>query len=195
MTKNPLNSPEKILSDDPVMSRLIETHDPPRIGKNPIFFSLVRAVISQQLSETAASTIFKRLSAVSEISPSVLSVLDVDTFRTCGISSQKARYIKGIAEAALNVELENIDHLNDEDAIKALVKLKGVGRWTAEMILIFSLGREDVWPTDDAGLLRAAKALYGTQSVDEFVVLGGRFKPYRTHAAWYLWRALDISKK
>jgi len=181
----------KILSADPVMKKLVDSHDPPRIGKNPIFFSLVRAVISQQLSEAAASTIFKRLSAIAAITPETLSSLDVDTFRTCGISSQKARYIIGIAEAALSGQLENIDNLSDDDAIRALVELKGVGRWTAEMILIFSLGREDVWPCDDAGLLRVAKKLYGFQDVTGFIDLGERFRPYRTHVAWYLWASLD----
>jgi DNA-3-methyladenine glycosylase II len=193
MTKSLIKSAVEMLTADPVMKKLVESHDPPRIGKNPIFFSLVRAVISQQLSEAAASTIFKRLSAIAAISPDTLSTLDVDTFRTCGISSQKARYIIGLADASLSGQLENIDNLNDEDAIKALVTLKGVGRWTAEMILIFSLGREDVWPCDDAGLLRVAKKLYGLQDVAGFITLGERFKPYRTHAAWYLWASLDKS--
>ena len=71
------------------------------------------------------------------------------------------------------------------------MSLKSVGRWTAEMILIFSLGREDVWSCDDAGLLRAAKNLYGIHGVDDFIALGERFKPFRTHAAWYLWSSLD----
>lgn len=191
MAKCQISPPEKILATDPVMRKLIAAHDPPSIGKNPIFFSLVRAIISQQLSEAAASTIFKRLSALSEISPVALASLDIESFRSCGISSQKAGYIKGISEAALAGQIDDINHLNDDDAIKALVKLKGVGRWTAEMILIFSLGREDVWPSDDAGLLRAANKLYGTQNVDEFVALGERFKPFRTHLAWYLWCSLD----
>ena len=94
-----VSSFKKILSADPVMKKLVDSHDPPRVGKNPVFFSLVRAVIGQQLSEAAASTIFKRLSAVSEISPTALAALDIEAFRSCGISSQKARYIVGIAWA------------------------------------------------------------------------------------------------
>jgi len=125
------------------MRDLVAAHDPPRIGKNPVFFSLVRAVISQQLSETVASTIFKRLSAIVEITPSALIALDAEIIRGCGISSSKVGYIKGISQAALDGALDNVDSLPDDEAIKALVKLKGVGRWTAEMILIFSLGRED----------------------------------------------------
>ncbi len=185
------SSPAKVLSADPVMRDLIAAHDPPRIGKNPVFFSLVRAVISQQLSEAAASTIFKRLCAVAEITPDALTALDAEMIRGCGISSSKVGYIKSISQAALDGALDNIEALSDDEAIKALVKLKGVGRWTAEMILIFALGREDVWPCDDAGLLRAANKLYGVNGVSEFNVLGERFKPYRTHVAWYLWRSLS----
>ncbi len=180
-----------ILSADSVMKKLVDAHEPPRIGRNPIFFSLVRAVVSQQLSEAAASTIFKRLSDITEITPDALSHLDTEAFRACGISFRKADYIKGIAGVALQGKLEHVADLSDQDAIKELCKLKGVGRWTAEMILIFSMGREDVWPVDDAGLLRVAKNLYSVLDVNGFIELGERFKPYRTHAAWYLWASLD----
>lgn len=182
---------KSILSADPIMRELVTLCPPPRIGQNPVFFSLVRAIISQQLSEAAASTIFKRLSAISEITPDALVVLDVEAFRGCGISSAKSGYIKSISQSAIEGYLDNIETLSDDEAIKALVKLKGVGRWTAEMILIFALGREDVWPSDDAGLLRAARMLYGVQDVEAFIELGVRFKPYRTHAAWYLWGSLS----
>ena len=127
MAKGRKSCSSKVLCADPVMKKLVDSHDPPRIGKNPVFFSLVRAVISQQLSEAAATSIFKRLSAIAAITPETLSSLDVDTFRTCGISTQKAHYIIGIAEAALSGQLENIDNLSDEDAIKAHVKMKEVG--------------------------------------------------------------------
>jgi DNA-3-methyladenine glycosylase II len=190
MAKSLMSSPENILSADIVMKGLMAILSPPAIGRSPIFFSLVRAIISQQLSVAAASTIFKRLSAISEIAPATLLALDLDTFRECGISSQKAGYIKGIAEATLSGRLDSIGDLADEEAIKSLVKFKGVGRWTAEMILIFALGREDIWPCDDVGLLRAAKMLYGVDDVGGFITLGESFKPYRTHAACYLWASL-----
>jgi DNA-3-methyladenine glycosylase II len=131
------------------------------------------------------------LCVIAEITPDALIALDMESIRGCGISSSKVGYIKSISQAALNGTLNDIKTLSDEEAIKALVQLKGVGRWTAEMILIFALGREDVWPCDDAGLLRAAKKLYGVQGVSEFNILGERFKPYRTHVAWYLWCSLD----
>jgi DNA-3-methyladenine glycosylase II len=184
-------APVSVLSSDPIMLRLIEKHDPPKIGKTPIFISLIRAVISQQLSDAAASTIFKRLKDQADIAPNTLIDLDIEAFRSCGISKAKTGYIKLIAEATLAGHLENIELLPDDEVIKALTNLKGVGCWTAEMILIFALGREDVWPSDDAGLIRAAKRLYGIQSVVEFIALGDRFKPYRSLAAWYLWCSLD----
>jgi len=180
-----------ILSNDAVMRELINVHDTPRIGKTPIFTSLVRAVISQQLSEAAASTIFKRLKGLADIIPTVLIELDIEAYRSCGFSNAKASYVKSISQATLDGYLDNIDHLPDDEVIKTLTKLKGVGRWTAEMILIFALGREDIWPCDDAGLIRSAKSLYGIQHLDEFMSIGDRFKPFRSHAAWYLWCHLD----
>jgi len=183
-----------ILATDPVMKELMALHPPPRIGHNPIFFSVVRAIISQQLSEAAAATIFKRLKAIVAIEPEPLAALDTEVFRSCGVSGRKVDYIKSISISTMNGVLDKLESLNDDDAIKALVTLKGIGRWTAEMILIFSLGREDVWPCDDAGLLRSAKKLYGTASLDEFIELGERFRPFRTHAAWYLWASLDTSR-
>ncbi len=94
----------------------------------------------------------------------------------------------------MNDALDELESLNNDEAITSLVRLKGVGRWTAEMILIFFLGREDVWPCDDAGLMRAANRLYGTANLQEFIELGERFRPFRTHAAWYLWASLDNQK-
>jgi DNA-3-methyladenine glycosylase II len=108
------------------MRELVEAHDFPQIVKVPIFISLVRAVISQQLSEAAASTIFKRLSATTEILPGTLSSLDIGAYRQCGISSRKAEYIKGIAEAVLKEEIGHIADLNDDDAIKVLLSRKGL---------------------------------------------------------------------
>lgn len=179
-----------ILCADPIMRTLVEKYDPPKIGMTPIFTSLTRAIISQQLSEAAASTIFTRLKNLSAIEPYELLNIDIESYRSCGISRAKASYIQSVSQAALDGHIDNIDTLPDDEAIKALTKLKGVGRWTAEMILIFALGREDVWPTDDAGLLRAAKMLYDTQSIDDFIRLGERFQPYRSHVAWYLWCSL-----
>lgn len=184
-------NPISLLSNDPTMKVLVEKYDPPSLGETPIFISMVRAIISQQLSDAAASTIYKRLSNLSDITPTALQELDIERFRSCGISKAKADYIKSVSQAAAKGHFDNLDCLNDNEIIKALTRIKGVGRWTAEMILIFAIGREDVWPTDDAGLIRAAKNLYGILNVEEFIALGDRFKPYRSHVAWYLWCSLE----
>ena len=118
-------------------------------------------------------------------------MLDVESFRSCGISRQKASYIKSISDAALNEELNNIEDQSDDELIKALMKFKGVGIWTAQMVLIFACGREDVWSSKDSGLMRSARNLYNVQSEEEFISLGERFRPYRSYASWYLWSAID----
>lgn len=184
-------SPVNILSRDPIMRRLVHVHKPFAGGKTPVFTSIVRAIISQQLSDAAASAIYKRLRDSAKITPDALRILKTESFRACGISGQKASYIKEISRAAKAGSLNNIRKLADDDAIKTLVGLKGVGNWTAQMVLIFALGRDDVWPHDDAGLIRAAKNLYGIKKADDFISLGDRFRPYRSFAAWYLWCSLD----
>jgi len=185
-------NPKTVLVRDAVMRSLMEIHEPPVIGRSPVFISLVRGIISQQISEAAAASIYKRLKAQSDITPAALLELSPETIRSCGISKPKVGYIHAIAQSVLAGHLENLEELPDEEAIQKLVQLKGVGRWTAEMILIFALGRDDVWACDDAGLRRAARKLYGcSETVEDFRALGERFVPYRSHAAWYLWCSLD----
>jgi len=185
------SDPQKTLVSDPVMADLVARYEPPAFGGAPLFEALVRAVISQQLSKAAAATIFKRLAALTEIAPAPLLLLSPDEFRACGLSRPKAGYIHAIARAALDGALKGVENLADDEALARLVRLQGVGRWTAEVILIFALGRDDIWAVDDAGLRRAARRLYGAESAAEFVALGERFAPWRSHAAWYLWCSLE----
>ena len=180
-----------VLSKDPTMRGLVDTCNPVSIGKSALYEALIGSVISQQLSESASATIYKRLKALSPITPEALSVLEVDSYRSCGISRQKAGYLKSISEAALNGELDNIIDKHDHEIIDALTKIKGVGIWTAQMVLIFACGHQDIWASKDVGLLRAARKLYDIQTVEEFIELGERFRPYRSHAAWYLWCVVD----
>lgn len=173
------------------MASLIEKYEQPNFGSFPIFPSLVRSIISQQLSGVAASTIYERLKKISDISPESLLDVDVDQLNACGISRQKIFYIKNTSRASIAGLLYKIDELPDDEVVKILTKIKGIGRWTAEMTLIFSLGRKNVWPLADSGLLRAAKILYGVINCEQFFFLGNQFVPYRSYAAWYLWRFLD----
>ncbi len=183
-----------VLSKDPVMRRLVDTYGIVTIGRNPIFVTLVRAVISQQLSDTAASAIYCRLRQMTEITPDAVLCLTPDAFRSCGIGTKKADSIRAIALAARSGELERVSKLPYEEVMQQLLTIPGVGRWTAQIVLIFGLGRRDVWPRDDVRLQRAARNLYGITGQDELIALGARFRPYRSHAAWYLWRSLSPRK-
>jgi DNA-3-methyladenine glycosylase II len=179
------------LSQDPIMRRLVDTYAPVSIGNQPLFSALVRAVISQQLAEAAAETIFSRLKSLAALTPEALLALDIDSIRACGISARKAESIQDISRAAQAGDLDYLTVIPYDDVLAKLLKLKGVGLWTAQMVLIFALGREDVWPDNDAGLLKAARRLYNVQDPAGFIALGERFKPYRSHAALYLWCSLD----
>lgn len=173
------------------MRRLVDSYGAVRIVGKPIFTTLVRAVVSQQLSEAAASTILRRLQEMTPLTPDALLRLEPATFRKCGISSPKAECLRAISLAAQDGELDRIGKLPYDDVMQHLLRIRGVGRWTAQIVLIFGLGRKDVWPHDDVRLQRAAKSLYGTAGPDELMGLGEKFRPFRSYAAWYLWRSLS----
>ncbi len=158
------------------------------ISKLKYFEDLVDAICSQQLSGKAAKTIFGRVkSLLVKITPkNILSKTDQE-LRDCGLSWQKVSYIKDLTNKTVNGELQvkKLDKLNDEEVIAELVRVKGIGRWTAEMFLMFSLGRADILPKDDLGINKALKNLeIGAKDTENW-------KPYRTVASWYLWRSLE----
>lgn len=158
------------------------------IKKSKYFEDLVDAICSQQLSGKAAKTIFKRVkSLLVKITPeSILSKTD-QQLRDCGLSWQKVSYIKDLANKTVSGDLSiaGLDKLSDEEVIVELIKVKGIGRWTAEMFLMFSLARPDILPKDDLGINKALKNLKIVENDTE------KWKPYRTVASWYLWRSLE----
>lgn len=161
-----------------------------------LYEELVESIIGQQLSGKAADTIFKRfLKIFNDKFPTYEKLLkvDVEKLRGAGMSYSKAQYIKNIAQAFKNKELDikKIKKMSDEEVIKTLTKIKGVGNWTAEMTLIFVLQREDVFSIGDAGLRRAIKNLYKIEDVKKIMKLTESWKPKRSHASWYLWRSLE----
>lgn len=186
---------EKHLSQScDVMSQLVTVHGPcPIAGRAFLpFQTLATSIISQQLSAKAADTIERRvLAIVSSFTPAGFLAVPLDALRGAGLSSAKARYIIELAQRVNDGRL-NFDALlrqADEDVIAALVELPGIGRWTAEMFLIFGLRRPDVLALGDAGLQRAARLLYGEDADLESV--GQSWRPYCSVASWYLWRHLD----
>lgn len=179
------------LARDPVMARLIERHGPYRWGLHPVFPALVRAVVGQQLSNAVARTMFRRVQQATGLEPARLLALGEEGLRALGLARAKGRALAGLARAQLDGYFEGLETLPDEEAAARLTALRGVGPWTAQMVLIFSLGRMDVWPTGDLGMVRQAERLYGLASRAEVEALGERFRPWRSAAAHYLWAETD----
>jgi DNA-3-methyladenine glycosylase II len=172
------------------MAALVARHQPPRFPPQRPFPSLVDAIVSQQISGKAAESIMGRLRGLGPIRPAALAEADLRRLRRAGLSRAKAVYVRELARFAVDGGLQGLRQLPDAAVIERLTSVKGVGVWTAEMFLIFSLGRPDVWPVGDGGVQRAALNLYGVNTPKRLAQLGDRFRPYRTHAAWYLWRSL-----
>ena len=184
---------------DPIMKRIIKQVGPFTLKlKRDRFKTLVGSIISQQISTTAANTIQQRLIdavAPNQISAESLSQFDIDGFRELGVSRQKATYIIDIVEKSNSGELQlnKLGRMTDEDAIEHLCRVKGIGRWTAQMLLIFSIGRLDVMAVDDLGLKNAVKLAYELDehpASDQFHEIADAWKPYRSIASWYLWQSL-----
>lgn len=156
------------------------------------FKSIISSVVGQQISNKAAVTVNAKLSdLVKEINPENIGQANVEDIQKCGMSLRKATYIKGIAEAALTktVDFNNLHKLTDEEIIKELTSLYGVGSWTAEMLLIFSLGRMDVLSFKDVAIIRGMMRLYGLEKVSkvDFEKYRKRYSPYGSVASLYLW--------
>lgn len=166
------------------------------------FLRLTRAIVGQQLSVKAAGTIFGRFEKLFQngINPKELLKLKAQDIRTAGISFKKISYLHDLAEKTLTKEvlLNDFNHKPDEKVIEDLVKIKGIGRWTAEMFLIFSLGRPDVFSNGDLGLQNAIQKMYklGTKpSLEYLEKLSFKWSPFRTYASMILWRSLDNEPK
>lgn len=165
--------------------------------KSDYFSGLVREIISQQLSGASASAIRRRFEAMvgGKITPENILKLSEQKLRDCGMAWSKARYVKDLAEKVKSgvVEIHRLDELPDEEVIKELVAVKGIGPWTAEMFLMFSLGRKDVFPVDDLGIRKGFQKVVGRKLEGEKLARFAEkhWKPYRTVASWYLWQSLD----
>jgi len=183
---------------DPVMRDIMRAH--PGISlqrRGEPFFTLARSIVGQQISVRAAQSVWDRLAAVApDITPAGLLRLDDAALRGCGLSARKAEYVRDLAARFVDGTLHGaLWHLmDDEDIIGELTQVRGIGRWTAEMFLIFNLMRPDVLPLDDLGLQRAIRLNYfgGREvSVKRIAKLGQTWAPWRSVATWYLWRSLD----
>ena len=186
---------------DPVLRRVIDEVGPYRQPwvRNR-FGALVLSILHQQLAIKAAQTITQRFLRLygdgrgRMPTPSELLATPARQLRAAGLSRQKMRYLKDLARKTASgaVPLERLARLSDEEVIEALTQVKGIGRWTAEMFLIFSLGRPDVWAVDDLGLQLAVKQLYGLRKhplAEKMQRIAEPWRPYRSVASWYLWQS------
>jgi DNA-3-methyladenine glycosylase II len=167
---------------------------------NDLFVSLCDEIISQQLSGKAAETIFQRFKKLfpnEEITAKTLSKIPEEAIRAAGCSWAKVRSLKDLADHVLTkkLHLEKLDTLADEEVIKELVQVKGIGPWTAEMFMMFTLGREDIFSHGDLGLKKAIQRMYGFKkepTINQVEKLLKKWSPYKTYAARILWKSLDI---
>jgi DNA-3-methyladenine glycosylase II len=192
-------------SADPVMRHLIASVGPFRL--KPLrnrFHTLVRSIVSQQISTKAAASILRKLEALVEpqggLSPESIRRLSLAQMRKAGLSPQKQAYLRDLAEHVhtRKVHLERLGRLPDEDVIAELIQVKGIGRWTAQMFLIFTLARADVFPHDDLGVRAAIKRFYGLDELPDKETshrIAECWRPYATVASWYCWRSLSLPKE
>ena len=183
---------------DKVMARLIKSHKGHLTTRNDVFFSLCKSIIGQQISVAAASSIFSRFNKAckKKIKPSIISKLSTNKIKACGLSKQKAKGIKCLANDILSKKFDpkKIKKMHDEEAIEYLSQLKQIGRWSAEMILMFTFNRPNIWPILDLGLQKAISKNYKKKYLAprSFVEkLHKKFSPMCTIAVWYLWRSID----
>lgn len=163
------------------------------------FSALVRAITFQQLSTKAASTIYARMVASmpeGHPTPQALGALTDEQLRAAGISRQKSIYLRDLCEKVLSgaLNLDGLEAMSDEEVIAALVHVKGIGRWSAEMFLMFRLHRPDVLPVGDLGIVNAIQKAYRLRkrpNAERIMKIGEAWRPYRSVACWYLWRSLD----
>ncbi len=188
---------------DPVMARLVAEVGAPRMGpsRRSSFEALTRAICFQQLSGRAAATIYARFEEAVGGAVTPLAVLDTpaEELRRAGLSAAKALSVVDLAAKVADgtVPLDDVAKLSDEELIARLVVVRGVGRWTAEMFLMFQLRRLDVWPVDDLGVRKGYARAYGLAVVPTpkaLGLMGEPFRPYRSVAAWYCWRATEMDE-
>jgi DNA-3-methyladenine glycosylase II len=170
----------------------------PIITADP-FVALVGSIVQQQISMSAAAAIQKRVKALcprGRVTPAALRALDHDALRGAGLSRSKARYLQDLADhfATRRLTAAGLRRMSDEEVIETTTAVKGIGRWTAEMLLIFCLERPDVWPIDDLGLRKAVRGFLDLPDLPDkptITDLAEPWRPYRSYATWYLWRSLE----
>lgn len=193
------DDPVSFLRKDQALASVIDRVGEYRLKKkNHHFAVLVESIISQQLATSAADAIFKRFKELYPSFPTASEILATrkSKLRKVGLSGMKIEYLKDLARHVEEerLDIKSLSKMSDEDVISSLTQVKGIGRWTAEMFLIFSLGRQDVFPVGDLGLRKGVQLLFSLAEIPkpkEVEEMGQGWRPYRTVATWYLWKSLQ----
>jgi DNA-3-methyladenine glycosylase II len=182
---------------DKVLKKIIKTYKGNLVSRSDPFFSLCKSIVGQQISVQAADSVWKKLSFKSKkIIPKNILKLSKRQLSSCGLSRQKIEYLKILSKKFhdKSIDIKELKKMNDEDAIKYLSQIKGIGRWTAEMFLFFNQLRPNIFPVQDIGLLKAISKNYKTKyppSISKLSNLKKTWSPYATVATWYMWRSID----
>ena len=201
MKKKPffwITAKKELKKKDKKLGKIIDTYPKDFLfSKSDPFLTLARSIVGQQISVKAAQSVWDKLILkIENITPDIINKTHSNTLKSVGLSRQKVLYLKNLARAFIDKDIKmNLwKNMSDEDVINDLIQIKGIGRWTAEMFLIFNLCRSDVFPLDDIGMIKGICKIYNIKyplKRTELIRIGERWKPYRSVATWYLWRSLD----
>ena len=187
-----------LIKKDQKLGSLIKSYpDDFLFTKSDPFLTLARSIVGQQISVKAAQSVWDRLEIkIKKVTPINIKKLHSNTLKSVGLSRQKVQYLKNLSNAFIEkkIKIKLWNKMNDEEIIQDLIQIKGIGRWTAEMFLIFNLCRADIFPTDDIGMVKGLCRIYNLDypiNKDKVLKIGDKWRPFRSIATWYLWRSLD----
>ena len=187
-----------LVRKDKKLARLIKSYPKDFLfTKSDPFLTLARSIVGQQISVKAAQSVWDKLEIkIKKITPFNMKKIHSASLKSVGLSRQKVHYLKNLADAFIEhkIKIKLWSKMNDEEIIQDLIQIKGIGRWTAEMFLIFNLCRADIFPLDDIGMIKGLCKIYNLNypiNRDKVSKIGDKWKPYRSIATWYLWRSLD----
>ncbi len=193
-----IEAKKELKKKDKKLGKIIDTY--PRdflFSKSDPFMTLARSIVGQQISVKAAQSVWDKLVLkIGKVTPEIILKAHSNTLKSSGLSRQKVLYLKNLASAFEKNKIKKHlwNKLSDEEIINDLIQIKGIGRWTAEMFLIFNLCRADIFPLDDIGMIRGVCKIYNLKYPIErkkLIKIGEKWRPYRSVATWYLWRSLD----
>ena len=189
---------KELRKKDKKLGKIIDTYPSDFLfSKSDPFLTLARSIVGQQISVKAAQSVWDKLILkIENMTPSQIYKAHTNSLKSTGLSRQKVLYLKNLSIAFINKKLSvnSWNMMSDEEIIQELTKIKGIGRWTAEMFLIFNLCRADIFPLDDIGMIKGVCQIYKIKypiEREKLIKIGNKWKPYRSVATWYLWRSLD----